>query len=345
MKKYNLIFTLDYEIHGNGDGSPFALMIEPTYRLLNLLEKHDAKLTILADVAEILCFKQYYERTGTDLFSYKDIVAQLQETIKRGHDVQLHIHSSYFKAQYDGKSWVQFWPEYNMASLKYERIDEMIKMSKSFLEDILKPVKPDYTCSVFRAANWSMMPTSTIYKALVDNGILSDTSVYKGGRQNGNVDYNYTNAFSHLYAYKANASDINVRDDNGALMEFPIYTEMRYFWSFITPIRAFRMIRAKFHKHQSNSNKSINSKNSNQTKSPFFRKSPWKLDFNQASGRQLINALKRIRKQTKSKSSTIDIVLIGHSKTFISYNEKTLEKFLYWTNKQNDISFSNFKMP
>ena len=345
MKKYNLIFTLDYEIHGNGDGSPFTLMIEPTYRLLNLLEKYDAKLTILADVAEILCFKQYYERTGTDLFSYKDIVAQLQETIKRGHDVQLHIHSSYFKAKYDGKSWVQYWPEYNMASLKYERIDEMIKLSKSFLEDILKPVKSSYTCSAFRAANWSMMPTPAIYKALVNNGILLDTSVYKGGRQNGNVDYDYTNAFSHLHAYKANASDINVRDENGALMEFPIYTEMRYFWSFITPIRAFRMIRAKFHKHQSNSNESINSKKSNQTKSPFFKKSPWKLDFNQASGRQLINALKRIKKQTKSESSTIDIVLIGHSKTFISYNEKTLEKFLYWTNKQNDISFSNFKMP
>jgi hypothetical protein len=34
----NLIFTLDYEIHGNGDGSPYQLMVEPTYRLMSLME-------------------------------------------------------------------------------------------------------------------------------------------------------------------------------------------------------------------------------------------------------------------------------------------------------------------
>ena len=48
------IFTLDYEIHGNGDGCPYALMVEPTDRLLRLFEGFGAKLTIMADVAEIL---------------------------------------------------------------------------------------------------------------------------------------------------------------------------------------------------------------------------------------------------------------------------------------------------
>ena len=37
---YKLYFTLDYEIHGNGDGDPMALMVEPTYRLMSLLEKY-----------------------------------------------------------------------------------------------------------------------------------------------------------------------------------------------------------------------------------------------------------------------------------------------------------------
>lgn len=343
MKKLNLIFTLDYEIHGNGDGSPYDLMIEPTYRLLDLLEKYNTKLTIMADVAEILCFKEYYEKNGTDLFAYERIVIQLQDAIKRGHDVQLHIHSSYFKAHFDGKSWAQYWAEYNMASLQYERIHEMIKVSKCFLEDILKPIKSDYSCFAFRAANWSMMPTPNIYKALVENGILLDTSVYKGGRQKENVDYDYSTAYSHLYSYRASESDINKPDENGLLTEFPIYTEMRYFWSFLTPVRLFRMIRARFHKHQSNPETSMNKEDSKGLFwQSFFKKSPWKLDFNQASGKQLINALKRIRKQTRTENSTIDIVLIGHSKTFISYNEKTLEKFLYWINKQNDISSSTF---
>ena len=48
-----LIFTLDYEIHGNGDGDPFELMVEPTNRLMDLLDEYGAKLVIFADVAEI----------------------------------------------------------------------------------------------------------------------------------------------------------------------------------------------------------------------------------------------------------------------------------------------------
>ena len=33
-----IIFTLDYEIHGNGDGCPHELMVEPTDRMLRLIQ-------------------------------------------------------------------------------------------------------------------------------------------------------------------------------------------------------------------------------------------------------------------------------------------------------------------
>ena len=343
--KYNLIFTLDYEIHGNGDGCPYGLIVEPTNRLLDLLDKYNAKLTILADVAEISKFKDYYESTGVDKFFYQQIKLQLQDAILRGHDVQLHIHSSYFKSTYNGNGWEQCWDEYNMAALPYDRINDMISSGIKLLEDIIKPVQPTYKCTVFRAANWSMMPTPSIYRALVNNGILIDTSVFKGGLQKGNVDYDYRNAYSHLLSYPASSLNINEKDNNGKLFEVPIYTEMRYFWSFITPIRIFRMIRAKFHKHKivGRINKEdLKNNTSHLSIKSFFKKSPWKLDFNQGSGYQLINALKRIKKQTKNIDGTIDIVSIGHCKTFVNYNEKTLEKFLKWVIQQQDVQFGLF---
>lgn len=350
MAIYNLIFTLDYEIHGNGDGSPYELMIEPTNRLMKMLEKYGYKLTIMADIAEILCFKKYFEVTGNDLFFYKKIVNQLQDAVRRGHDVQLHIHSSYFKSTFNGKSWQQYWPEYNMAALSYDRINEMTKTSVQFLEDTLKPISSDYKCHVFRAANWSMMPTPEIYKALVNNGIKIDTSVYKGGSQFGNVSYDYSRAYSQIFPYTASNKDINQFDPDGKLIEYPIYTEMRYFWSFITPIRLFRIIRAKFHQHKKPNLTTLHTIGQ-EKKSPnsisfmsFWIKSPWKFDFNQASGFQLINAMKRINKKVKSYNSEVDIVLIGHSKTFILYNEKTLEKFLCWSVKQKNIKFGIFKL-
>src|SRR5215475_14011800 len=116
------VFTLDYEIHGNGDGCPHALMVEPTQRMLDQFDRYGAKLTIMADVAEILKFKEYKERTGRDDYHYDAIANQLKDAVKRGHDVQLHLHASYFNARHEDGRWIQDWSEYNFASLPLERL-------------------------------------------------------------------------------------------------------------------------------------------------------------------------------------------------------------------------------
>ena len=55
----------------------------------------------MADVAEILKFKEYKEQFGRDDYHYEAIADQLREAIRRGHDVQLHLHSSYFNARHE----------------------------------------------------------------------------------------------------------------------------------------------------------------------------------------------------------------------------------------------------
>ena len=337
---YKLYYTLDYEIHGNGDGNPISLMVEPTYRLMDMLEKYNQQLTIMADVAEILCFKRYWENTGNDDFHVREIEQQLCDAIHRGHDVQLHIHSSYFGAEWRDGHFDQCIAEYNMAALPYERITDMVGQCVTYLENLLRPVKSDYRVWLYRAANWSMMPTSTLYRVLTEYGITHDTSVYKGGCQGGNVCYDYRNAHDNLLSYRASIEDINQYDPNGAITEMPIYTEMRPFWDFVSSIRIFRMVRAKFHKHKHNEQKmptqETADKNDNRKLSlrSFLVKSPLKMDFNQVNGRGLIRMMKNImRRAEKENLQHIDVVLIGHSKTFVPYNEKTLRPFLDWIQK------------
>ena len=338
---YNLYFTLDYEIHGNGDGNPLELMVEPTYRLMSLLEQYNQKLTVMADVAEILCFKRYWENTGRDDFHVQEIEKQLCDAIRRGHDVQLHIHSSYFNAQWNGMHFDQCIEEYNMAALSYERINEIVGQCVEYLETLLKPIKSDYKVWLYRAANWSMMPTPILYKVLVEYGITHDTSVYKGGCQGGNVCYDYRSAHDNLLSYQASSQDINICDPNGQIMEMPIYTEMRPFLDFISPIRIFRMVRAKFHKHKRNESAVLTAQytvkkydNRRISVRSFFVKSPMKMDFNQVDGRGLIRMMKNIMHRSKQENlSYVDVILIGHSKTFIPYNEKTLRPFLKWLEK------------
>src|SRR3954469_9821533 len=98
---YKVLFTSDYEIHGSGMGAPKELVVDPTSRMLAQLDPYGAKLTIMADAGEILKFKEYAERTGDDRFHWGAIASQLQRAGKTGHDVQLHIHSSYFNATWD----------------------------------------------------------------------------------------------------------------------------------------------------------------------------------------------------------------------------------------------------
>ena len=90
-----MLFTSDYEIHGNGHGSPRELMVETTDRMLRQFDRYGAKLTIMADVAEIMRFERYSTETGRDDFNSREIRHQLQRAVTSGHDVQLHIHPSY----------------------------------------------------------------------------------------------------------------------------------------------------------------------------------------------------------------------------------------------------------
>lgn len=339
---YQVLFTLDYEIHGNGDGSPYELMVEPTYRLMNFLEKYGAKLTIFADVAEIIKFKEFYEKTGEDKFYAQDIEEQLKYAIKNGHDVQMHIHSSYFKAQYKGGKWNQHWEEYNLAELPFERIDEIVVQCKDYLENLLRPVKSDYRCDCFRAANWSMMPGKNILSVLEKNGFIIDSSVFKYGKRSGRVTFDYSEAEDKLIPWYADTNNINKENTAGKILEIPIYSENRYFPAFVSPLRVFRMVRAQFHKHKKVQSAPSSGNQKSGIISKLFRnfttRHAWKLDFNQASGRMLINACKRILKEYGNPSQPLPIVLIGHSKTFIKLNETLISSFMKYLSK-NDKTY------
>lgn len=332
-----VIFTLDYEIHGNGDGCPQDLMIEPTYRLLRLCDEYGAKLTIMADVAEILKFKEYKDKYGRDDYYYDAIVDQLRYAIKNGHDVQLHIHSSYFNARHNNGCWIQDWSEYDFASLPYERMDWMIRTCKHFLETLLKPVDPTYRCIAFRAANWSVNPSQSVVRALVNNDIKIDTSVFKYGSRNGIVVFDYSRAYSQIVPWRVKENDICNRDDTSKLWELPIYSERRWIGAFLTSSRIYRVFMNWRHKVRHKNGR--NTPEDEVDAAPHTRRRAWvatilqrhawKADFNQCASKQLINALHRASsKYDRRNDKLLPFILIGHSKLFTQRNERSLTSFL-----------------
>jgi len=346
-----VLFTLDYEIHGNGEGCSYQLMVEPTGKLMNLFDEYGAKLTIMADTAEIQKFCDYQEQTGRDDYHYDRIVAQLQDAIRRGHDVQLHLHTSYFNAHHEAGRWAQDWSEYNLAALPLHRLNEVVGIGKLTLERLLKPVDPDYRCVAFRAANWSMNPSKNVVQALVSNGIKIDSSVFKYGKSAGLVNFDYQNAPSALIPWSVNENDICTLSENGKLLEVPIYSEKRWIGAFITPQRIRRLYLSQLHRISRTTAGTEGERSATvqprgkagQILSSLGNLHAWKGDFNQCSGRQLIHALERAESTYGCIDNDLPFVLIGHSKLFTGLNERSLRPFLHFVSSHPDrFGFTTF---
>jgi hypothetical protein len=342
-----VLFTLDYEIHGNGDGCPYELMVEPTNRMMDLFDRYGAKLTIMADIAEILKFREYRDRTGRDDYHYEAIANQLRDAVRRGHDVQLHLHASYCNAEHRGDAgWSQDWSEYNFAGLPLERQSELIGIGKKYLEELLKPVAANYECFVFRAANWSVSPSRNVVHALLNNGIRIDSSVFKHGKRSGIVTFDYTAAPSELVPWRVDANEICKSDETGRLLEIPIYCEQRWIGAFLSPNRIYRAYLTRKHRvrnfyepvQQEKISAIPKSRRSSRLQT-LFRPHAWKADFNQCSGRQLTRALRRADSRYGNSRNPLPFVLIGHSKLFTKFNEWDLRSFLA-TVTQNSERFA-----
>jgi len=349
---YKVLFTSDYEIHGSGMGSPHDLVVEPTTRMLDLFDRYGARLTIMADAGEMLKFKQWADTHSHDRFHWWAMADQLRRAARTGHDVQLHIHSSYFNAVWDDTNgrWVQDWSEYDLASLSYDRVRTMIRAGKQLLEETCRSARPDYECFAFRAANWSMNPSREIVRALLDEGFRIDTSVYKHGRYEDLVRFDYSRAHSDLVPWPIDERDVCRRDPRGKLFEFPIYAERRPIWVFATANRFYRVIAQRMNPLPTSGlpapARSM-SKNMRRgllgTASMLLRKHPWKMDFNQCTGKQLVEGLKRVERRYGHPEVPLPFVLIGHSKTFTKHNERVLRPFLEYVAQRPDrYAFATF---
>lgn len=237
-----IILTLGYEIHCISERCPQVLMV----RLFPLCEENGAKLCVIANVAEMLKFKEDKDKYGHDKHFYDGIVDQLRHVIQRGHDIQLHIYSSYFNATHNDGCWSQYWSEYNLDDLPYQRMDEMVRTCKEFLKRLLRPVASMYRCIASRAANRADNPSSSVVRALVNNGIKINTPIFRYGYRNCIETFDYSMAHSQIVPWGAKEDDICSRDDTNELWKLPSYSEKRWISAFLTSSRIYRVINTQF---------------------------------------------------------------------------------------------------
>ena len=205
-RRARVALTIDHETwqpipegrHIDWDADVFA----PTTKLLEVCDRHGAKLTLFTEVGEYLWL------TENDPAVAERFAAQWRDAIGRGHDVQLHLHPNWLPelgARRVGDTWA--WDASVSRANDYPGdLTELIGRCVRALEDAIRPAHPDYKVTCFRAGTYEAQPFTRIHDALAANGIICDSSVYAGGHF-GDRTYDYRLAYSDHQPYFASRHD------------------------------------------------------------------------------------------------------------------------------------------
>lgn len=221
--KLGLVFSNDWELFGDGSGDYFAIQHRPLEQLLSTFDSHGAKLTVMAEVGQQLAHRHISEEQGWAREIVEAWEAILRETIRKNHDVQLHLHPQWHNAEYTNGRWNVDFRKWAISTLEPGMINEIVTQGKAYLDSILKPVDASYECIAFRAGAYCLQPSKVVMQELLSAGILCDTSVTKGMHVPG--FYDYRDAYSNCVPWFASPDDIRCKSDKGdGLLEIPIYS-------------------------------------------------------------------------------------------------------------------------
>ncbi len=221
MNKIKLLLTFDYELPLGNFSSYDQGLFKPGQALIEAGERMEVPIVLFADICSALRFKEvdydgYYLR-------FQD---QLQDAIKRGHDVQLHIHPHWMTTELSKNHYKPSLDfslgHFNNSSSKYS-INEIIEKSIDELVEICTQVDPSYKCVAYRAGGYGITSSySDIVSSLIKNNIKIDSSVIK--------DFYLKKSFSELnFSNMPNKSRWQISPENGinfdsesGLYELPI---------------------------------------------------------------------------------------------------------------------------
>lgn len=318
------IFTIDYEIYGNGEGSLRELIFEPARQLQRIFNEAGVKIVVFVEAAEL----EKIETAKTDP-AITDVKQQIQSLYKQGHEIALHLHPQWCKGQFNNGKWALDNGEYNLCVLPEQRIVEIVDGAIKYLRTVLS--EPDFSPLSFRAGNWLFQPTQPIAKALSQRGIIVDSSVFKGGLQHQH-QLDYRPAVNNGYFWKFQ-DNVNLVDPNGTMMEIPIYVQMVSPWKLATKKRLDLQQKA------SSGIRTAGQKIDRLLDFMRFRQ-PLKLDFCRMTIEELTGMMdKIIQDDARDPISFKPIVAIGHTKDLIDFEPVSL--FITYL-KQRQIKVSTF---
>ncbi len=213
----NIYITLDYELFfAQESGSVEKSIIEPTQKLLEVVDPLGIKLSFFVDSGYLIALEKYKDQYPLLQHDYNLITNQIKQLHKEGHDIQLHIHPHWEDTIYNGEKWEMNTSRYRLHHFPQEMIEKIVFEYKEVLTKLVGD-----TIFAYRAGGWCIQPFDKIKDALKKNRIWLDSTLYKDGLKDNSTHYMDFRGMPDKTQWRFE-DDPLVEDENGYFMEIPI---------------------------------------------------------------------------------------------------------------------------
>ena len=220
----HLSLTDDWELRGNGSGDIEEIQFRPMRELVGIYNRYNVRSTFNAEVMQQLTFRKF-QAEFPELRALADRWDEhVTEAYRQGHDVQLHLHTQWTKAEYHHGSW-KLSGDWSILNYDEETAFELLRAGKEYLENLLRQVNPNYRAVSFRAGSSIIAPSPFILTALANSGIKLDMSIVGGmyhDTRNVQIDYRRVEEdFLPFYPQMSDARRVSDREE--AIICVPIH--------------------------------------------------------------------------------------------------------------------------
>lgn len=353
--KIYLVLTDDWELRGDGSGDIETLQFENMEKLVRLYEKHGLKGSFFAELMQQLTFRKFQE----DHKELKHLADRWDEILKdafrKGHDAQLHIHPQWQGAKYQRQTW-SLQSDWSLKNHPREQALKMIREGKAYLENLLKPLDPKYSCVAFRAGGWCLTPSSFLLPLLADEGIMLDASMVGGHHYKSEayeLDYRHCEeTFLPFYPDMEDARKVSSNTEPIICVPTFHFFEPAYF---VIKRKLIGVIKKLKQNNKAGAARKISGEDSPQTQDMGLNtrsyltreflwdlfKAPWK-GFYRISDLSLLDyqtlrlMLKKIRAQAKASGlPEVPVIIENHTKLIKDFS--SIEKFFSDISEAKDI--------
>jgi hypothetical protein len=223
-KNRKLLITFDYELFlGNRSGSVDECLIEPTNKVLQVIEQHDCKAIFFVDTTHLLTLKKHFHLAACKN-DFNTVTQHIANIAARGHEVFPHLHPHWLDAEYlpSTNEWrLLKTDQYRFYNINQQHRDELFNESIALLNEVIKPLKPHYRVDAYRAGGWCIQPFDTFMPYFKKNHILYDFSVLGKFYLFSNAQYfDFSSAPDKpIYRFE---DDVTIEQPEGPFTEFNI---------------------------------------------------------------------------------------------------------------------------